>query len=83
MQIKRVKMKISKNKTKCFLLMSQWSFNPKIRFLGQKAFRVSGFFPSTSLQAVEYWYFENHKTAIPIRYINTYEKNLSSTSSMI
>ena len=39
-------MKISKNKKNHFFLMSQGSFNPKIRFLGQKVSTVgtlSGF----------------------------------------
>ena len=35
-------MKISKNERKmCFFLMSQGSFNPKIRFLDQKACHVA------------------------------------------
>ena len=41
MSIKSVKMKISKNKKKCFFLMSQGSFNQKIRFLGQKVCPVA------------------------------------------
>ena len=41
MPIKSVKMKISKNKKKYFFLMSQGSFNPKIRFLGQKVCPVA------------------------------------------
>ena len=36
MPIKSIKMKISKNKKVRFILISQGSFNPKIRFLGQK-----------------------------------------------
>ena len=34
-------MKISKNKKICFFLMSQGSFNQKIRFLGQNVFSVA------------------------------------------
>ena len=34
-------MKISKNKKMRFFLMSQGSFNPKIRFLGQKVYPVA------------------------------------------
>ena len=34
-------MKISKNKKICFFLMSQGSFYPKIRFLGQKVCSVA------------------------------------------
>ena len=34
-------MKISKNKQLRFFLMSQGSFNPKIRFLGQKVCSVA------------------------------------------
>ena len=41
MPIKSVKMKISKNKKMHFFLMSQGSFNPKIRFLGQKVCSVA------------------------------------------
>ena len=41
MPIKSVKMKISKNKKMRFFLMSQGSFNPKIRFLGQKVYPVA------------------------------------------
>ena len=41
MPIKSVKMKISKNKKMRFFLMSQGSFNPKIRFLGQKVCPVA------------------------------------------
>merc|ERR1711923_604806 len=41
MPIKSVKMKISKNKKNRFFLMSQGSFNPKIRFLGQKVYPVA------------------------------------------
>jgi len=41
MQIKSVKIKISKNKKKCFFLMSQGSIDPKIRFLGQKVCSVA------------------------------------------
>ena len=40
MPVKSVKRKISKTNM-CFLLMSQGSFNPKIRFLGQKVCSVS------------------------------------------
>ena len=40
MPIKSVKMKISKNKKMRFFLMSQGSFNQKIRFLGQKMWPV-------------------------------------------
>ena len=40
MPIKSVKIKISKNKKMRFFLMSQGSFNPKIRFLGQKVWPV-------------------------------------------
>ena len=55
MTIKSVKMNISKNKKMLFFLMSQGSFNPKIRFLGQKVCpvahgqtdRQTGVFPST------------------------------------
>ena len=39
MPIKSVKMKISKKM--CFFLMSQGSFNPKIRFLGQRVCPVA------------------------------------------
>ena len=39
--MKRVKMKISKNKKMRFFLMSQGSYNPKIRFLGQKVCPVA------------------------------------------
>ena len=41
MSIKSVKVKISKNKKMCFFLMSQESFNPKIRFPGQKVCPVA------------------------------------------
>ena len=41
MPIKSVKMKISKNKKMRFFLMSQGSFNPKIRFLSQKVCPVA------------------------------------------
>ena len=41
MPIKSVKMKISKNKKMHFFLMSQGSFDPKIRFLGQKVCPVA------------------------------------------
>ena len=41
MPIKSVKMKISKNKKMRFFLMSQWSLNPRIRFLGQKLWSVA------------------------------------------
>ena len=41
MPIKSVKIKISKNKKMRFFLMSQGSFNPKIRFLGQKVCPVA------------------------------------------
>ena len=41
MSIKSVKMEISKNKKLRFFLMSEGSFNPKIRFLGQKACPVA------------------------------------------
>ena len=41
MPIKSVKMKISKNKKLRFFLMSQGSFYPKIRFLGQKVCPVA------------------------------------------
>ena len=41
MPIKSVKMKISKNKKMRFFLMSQGSFNPKIRFLSQKVWTVA------------------------------------------
>ena len=41
MPIKSVKMKISKNKKMRFFLMSQGSFNPTIRFLGQKVCPVA------------------------------------------
>ena len=41
MPIKSVKIKISKNKKMRFFLMSQGSFNPKIRFLGQKVWPVA------------------------------------------
>ena len=41
MSIKSVKIEISKNKKMCFFLMSQGSFNPKIRFLGQKVCPVA------------------------------------------
>ena len=41
MPIKSVKMKLSKNKKSCFFLMSQGSFNPNIRFLGQKVCPVA------------------------------------------
>ena len=41
MPINSVKMKISKNKKMRFFLMSQWSLNPKIRFLGQKVCPVA------------------------------------------
>ena len=41
MPIKSVKMKISKNKKLRFFLMSQGSFSPKIRFLGQKVCSVA------------------------------------------
>ena len=41
MPIKSVKMKISKNKKMRFFLMSQGSFNPKIRFLDQKVCPVA------------------------------------------
>ena len=40
MSIKSVKMKISKNEKMRFFLMSQGSFNPKIRLLGQKMWPV-------------------------------------------
>ena len=40
MSINSVKIKISKNKQMCFFLMSQGSFNQKIRFLGQKMWPV-------------------------------------------
>ena len=40
MPIKRVKIKISKNKKMCFFLMFQGSLDPKIRFLGQKVSSV-------------------------------------------
>ena len=41
MPIKSVKIKISKNKIMRFFLMSKGSFNPKIRFLGQKVYPVA------------------------------------------
>ena len=41
MTIKSVKMKISNNKQMRFFLMSQGSFYPKIRFLGQKVCPVA------------------------------------------
>ena len=41
MHIKSVKMKISKNKKMRFLLMSQGSLNPKIRFLCQEVCSVA------------------------------------------
>ena len=41
MPIKSVKMKISKNKKMRFFLMSQGSFDPKIRFIGQKVCSVA------------------------------------------
>ena len=41
MPIKSVKNIISKNKKSVFFLMSQGSFNPKIRFLGQKVCSVA------------------------------------------
>ena len=42
MSIKSVEMNISKNKTKmCFFLVSEGSFNPKIRFPGQKVCPVA------------------------------------------
>ena len=48
MPIRNVKMKISKNKKMRFFLMSQGSFNPKIRFLGQKMCPVAR--PQTDTQ---------------------------------
>ena len=41
MPIKSVKMKISEAKNMSFFLMSQWSLDPKIRFLGQKVCSVA------------------------------------------
>ena len=41
MTINNVKIEISKNKNAGFFLMSQGSFNPKIRFLGQKVCPVA------------------------------------------
>ena len=41
MPIKSVKINISKNKKMRFFPMSQGSFNPKIKFLGQKVCSVA------------------------------------------
>ena len=41
MPIKSVKMKISKNRKMCFFLMCQGSFNPNIRFPGEKVCPVA------------------------------------------
>ena len=41
MPIKSVKIKLSKNKKMCFFLVSQGSFSPKIKFLGQKVCSVA------------------------------------------
>ena len=41
MPIKNIKIEILKNIRMCFFLISQGSFNPKIRFLGQNVCSVA------------------------------------------
>ena len=78
MPIKSVKMKISKNKKMRFFLMSQWSFNPKIRFLGQKVCHVAR--PQTHTQTHIHTHRHTRKWILraPFQGFRIFPFNLSS-----
>ena len=78
MPIKSVKMKISKNKKICFFLMSQGSFNLKIRFLGQKVCHVAR--PQTHTQTHIHTYRHTRKWILraPFQGFKIFPFNLSS-----